>query len=310
MATGKRGGRGIKDRNLSQTAGIRPYKLDLVYSSEANFLTAKGGGEGTGTAEEGDWFYDSTTNSIKVHNGTQWEEYLVASSLTGDVSVTAAGATTVTDLTMTGEATNEILEFDGTNWVSVAVSGAVTQTGGAFSLNTNLSKGILHFPIGSFAEQDGTALADFADGASPTPGISAGDESFGIRWNNHANPDPVSCSVIIPPDIDTSANATMYILAAKVGATVGDAVTWLVQLFNNVDAALYDADTDYGGTSSAMTGDAATKTCQLESLTITAADLPASQGVMVMTIQPTDGTLGTDDVILLGCWIEYTRVNS
>jgi hypothetical protein len=27
---------------------------------------------------------------------------------------------------------------------------------------------------------------------------------------------------------------------------------------------------------------------------------------MNLTIQPTDGTLGTDDVIILGMWLEYT----
>jgi hypothetical protein len=168
-------------------------------------------------------------------------------------------------------------------------------------------KGTLQIPMSCWQEQDGTALADFADGASATPGYSAGDESFGIRWNNHANPDPISCSVTVPQDIDTSADVTMNILAAKVGATVGDAVTWTVEAFNNVDAALYDADADYGGTSSAMTGDAATKTCQLETLALAAADLPAAGSQMVITIQPTDGTLGTDDVILLGVSLVYQR---
>lgn len=169
------------------------------------------------------------------------------------------------------------------------------------------SKGTIQLPMSIWQEQDGTALADFADGASPTPGYSAGDESFGIRWNNHANPDPISCSVTVPQDIDTSAAVTMNILAAKVGATVGDAVTWKVEVFNNVDAALYDADADYGGTSSAMTGDATSKTCQLETLTLAAANLGAAGSQMVVTIQPTDGTLGTDDVILLGVSLVYTR---
>ena len=27
----------------------------------------------------------------------------------------------------------------------------------------------------------------------------------------------------------------------------------------------------------------------------------------LVTIQPKDGTLGTDDVIMLSCWIEYKR---
>lgn len=171
---------------------------------------------------------------------------------------------------------------------------------------SSVNSGTIQLPLAGWQEQDGTALADFADGASTTPGYSAGDESFGIRWNNHANPDPISTSFTIPADADTTADFTLNILAAKVGATIGDAVTWLVEAFANVDAALYDADTDFGGTSSAMTGDAATKTCQLETLALAAANIPTA-GQIVLTVQPTDGTLGTDDVIILGAWVTYTR---
>jgi len=169
------------------------------------------------------------------------------------------------------------------------------------------AQAIINLPLGGFTEADGTVLADFADATGTTPGWNAGDESFGIRWNNHANPDPISTSVVIPPDLDATADVVLHVLAAKVGATVGDAVTWLVEAFNNADAAVYDADADFGGTSSAMTGDATTKTCQEETLTLAAADVAASPCVMTLTIQPTDGTLGTDDVIILGAWLEYTR---
>jgi len=169
------------------------------------------------------------------------------------------------------------------------------------------AQAFLNLPLGAWTEQDGTALADFADGASTTPGWSAGDEGFGIRWNNHANPDPISTSVPIPPDLDASADVIVHIMAAKIGATVGDAVVWLIEAFNNADGALYDADADFGGESSAMTGDAATKTCQEETLTLAAADVAASPCVLALTLQPKGGTLGTDDVILLGVWLEYTR---
>jgi len=164
----------------------------------------------------------------------------------------------------------------------------------------------LNLPLGGWTEQDGTALADFADGTSTTPGWSAGDEGFGIRWNNHANPDPISTSVPIPPDLDASADVIVHVMAAKVGATVGDAVKWTIEAFNNADGALYDADTDFGGDSSAMTGDATSKTCQEETLTLAAANVAASPCVLTLTLQPKDGTLGTDDVILLGVWLEYT----
>jgi len=169
------------------------------------------------------------------------------------------------------------------------------------------AQAFLNLPLGAWTEQDGTALADFADGVSTTPGWNAGDETFGIRWNNDAAPDPITTSVPIPPDLDASADVIVHVMAAKTGATVGDAVTWLIEAFNNADAALYDADADFGGTSSAMTGDATAKTCQEETLTLAAANVAGSPCVLNLTSQPTDGTLGTDDVILLGVWLEYTR---
>jgi len=164
----------------------------------------------------------------------------------------------------------------------------------------------LNLPMGAWTEQDGTALADFADGSSATPGWSAADEGFGIRWNNHANPDPISCSVPIPPDLDDTADVVVHVAAAKVGATVGDAVKFTIEAFFNVVGAAYDADENCGGDSSAMTGDATTKTVQEETLTLAAADVPAHPGILTLTLQPKDGTLGTDDVIVLGVWLEYT----
>lgn len=157
-------------------------------------------------------------------------------------------------------------------------------------------------------EIDGTILAAFADGASTTPGIDAqASEAIGIRWNNHANPDPIITSVVIPPDLDASADVVVHVLAAKTGATAGDATTFDVGAFFLTDAALYDADADAGGTTGAMTGDAAAKTLQEVTVTIGAADVAGAPGVLSLTLQPTDGTLGTDDVIVVGLWLEYTR---
>lgn len=163
----------------------------------------------------------------------------------------------------------------------------------------------LNIPLGSWQEADGTALADFG-GDSTTPGFNAGDESFGIRWHNQGNPDPISTAIPYPPDLDPAANVIIHILAAKVGATVGDAVTWTIEAFENINGALYDADADFGGASSAMTGDATSKTCQEETLVLALANITGAPGTLTLTLQPTDGTLGTDDVILLGVWLEYT----
>lgn len=190
--------------------------------------------------------------------------------------------------------------------VSVANKTAQIQVLQAATAAVTPPTGVIPLPLGAFQEQDGTALADFV--AGPTPGWSAGDESGGIRWGAHANPDPVSTQIVWPADVDLTADVVLHLLAAKVGATVGDAVIWVVEAFNTVDGALYDADADYGGESSAMTGDAATKTVQEETLTLASANLPAAvPSATTLTVQPKDGTLGTDDVILLGAWLEYTK---
>jgi hypothetical protein len=168
------------------------------------------------------------------------------------------------------------------------------------------AKGIIDIPM-PVIEADGTALAVFSNGDSATPGYSATAEAMGIRWNNHAEPDPVATAVMVPPDMDVTANAVLHILAAKVGATVGDATKFTVGAFNNDVAALFDADDDFGGDTSAMTGDATSKTVQEVTLTLATANLTAYPAAIQLTIQPKDGTLGTDDVILLKSWIEYQR---
>ena len=161
----------------------------------------------------------------------------------------------------------------------------------------------------AMVEQDGTYLAEFADGASTTPGIDVVDaESMGVRWNNHANPDPIAMSVMLPMNVNPAADVIIHYMCSKVGATIGDAVTWLTGAFFQTVGATHDADADAGGTSSAMTGDAATKTVQEETLTIANADVPAVPCKLFLTIQPTDGTLGTDDVVLHAVWLEYTAL--
>lgn len=159
-------------------------------------------------------------------------------------------------------------------------------------------------PGGGWVEADGTVLAAFADGASVVPGLAAvGAEVSGIRWNNHATPDPVLVTVPLPANLGDF-DLELHLLAAKTGATLADATTFTVGAFFNTVGTLYDADATAGGATSAMVGDAAAKTVQEVTLTIAAANVPSAGGALTLTIQPTDGTLGTDDVILIGGWIE------
>lgn len=161
----------------------------------------------------------------------------------------------------------------------------------------------------------GGPMAVFADSANnpsvPGPQIN-NSEAHVVRWNNAATFTGIMRTVLIPSDIDTSMPATLNLIAFKVGATLADAVTWTVGAFAQRVGQLITADATFGGTSSAMTGDAATLTIQRCTLTFAAADLAAAlstgnAGALTLTIAPTAGTMGTDDVCLLLAYVTYTR---
>src|ERR1043165_8016224 len=138
----------------------------------------------------------------------------------------------------------------------------------------------------------GTPLAAFANGVSTTPGYSLDNsKGVGIRWNNDAAPAAFWTEVNMPVDRQPNTPVVLRIVASKSGATSGDAVTFAVSAFNQDAAALADADTDFGGTTSAMTGAATAKTVQNCTLTLAAANLANSPSVMSLSVKPTAGTL-------------------
>ncbi len=165
-------------------------------------------------------------------------------------------------------------------------------------------------PASSFYLLTGAPLAVFANGTTTVPGSSFdGSKSFDVRWNNDAAPAAITRSFRIPADMDITAPATFHGRVAKTGATnnAGNTTTLAVGLFNHVDGALYDADTDFGGTTTALLPAATAKTIQNLTLTIAAADLAASPASVTITIKPTAATLDTDDLILLDAYIVYRR---
>jgi len=168
------------------------------------------------------------------------------------------------------------------------------------------AQGIIPIPMPVITDA-GAALAAFSNGDSTVPGYCVTAKGLGIRWNNHATPGAVATKVLVPPDADVTANMTLHIIAAKEGATVGDATKFTVAAYNNVIDAAYDADSNFGGDTSAMTGDDTTKHVQHVTLTLALANLAAYPAAMELTIKPKDGTLGTDDVIMLIAFIAYKK---
>jgi len=179
---------------------------------------------------------------------------------------------------------------------------------GAIQADANSAQGWIDLRPQDFYLATGAPLAVFADGASAVPGSALVDsEAFGIRWNNHATPDAVVTSFQMPPDADIAANATVTVRASKTGATLADATTFTIACFNQVNAALHDADSNFGGATDAMTGDAAAKTIQSVTRTLALADLAASPASTTLTLKPTNGTLGTDDVVVHSVRITYKK---
>jgi len=177
----------------------------------------------------------------------------------------------------------------------------------AHDIHLKSAQTMIPLPLHGLNDKDGDPLVKFVTGDTEVPGYNLADsEAYGVRWNNKATHDPFLLSIPMPQDVDNAEDMVVHILASKTGATVGDATTFTATGFFHTVGALHDADADVGGASSAMTGDATAKTVQEVTLTIASADVPASPSSLSLTLQPTDGTLATDDVVIEGWWIEYT----
>ncbi len=150
-----------------------------------------------------------------------------------------------------------------------------------------------------FSLLTGAPLAIFANGASAVPGSAIVDSKlFGVRWNDNATNAGILSSFKLPADCDITQPLTVRVRAGKTGATALIAPTFAIGLFNNATAATWDADTNFGGTTPALSDVAAAKTIQEVTLSALAADLAAGSGITI-TVKPTDGTLPTDDDLVL-----------
>lgn len=170
--------------------------------------------------------------------------------------------------------------------------------------------GTIQIPIDGGQEVDGTALADFADGDAETPGLAGGAENGGIRWNNKGTLNPVVNSFLWPQDLDVLVAPTVYCAISKTGATdnAGNTTSMSVLIANHPDAVLHDADTLYGGNTTAVLDPASTaNTVTVVNKALTITDLPTPPCAATILLQPTDGTLDTDDAILHAAWITYSR---
>lgn len=154
----------------------------------------------------------------------------------------------------------------------------------------------------------GTPMAAWANNAASNPGVTLDNsKAVGIRWNNNAAQAAVWTSAELPLDMDVTKPCVVVVMASKSGATVGDATTFDVGIYQQTPAALEDANSNLGGTTGALVGNATAKTVTKLTLGIPGNTFAAAPSHLTITLMPTSGTLGTDDAVCNGFWIEYTK---
>lgn len=160
--------------------------------------------------------------------------------------------------------------------------------------------------LGALLVSTGAPMAVFADSAAnpSVPGVQLTNSKIdSVRWNNAATTTAFVQSMFLGAPSDPAAPATLHLLVSKIGATLADATTFTVQAFQDVVGGLNDAATDIGGTTTAVVGNAATKTIQEVTVQLTGANLVDGASVLSVSIKPTDGTLGTDDICLHAAYL-------
>jgi hypothetical protein len=238
------------------------------------------------------WANDDAPNAVTVaHRGG-------ACYIKDDMTVSASSASS------TRSQAGMVFDVYTDGVAVLAGFGAMGAPGG----NGNAATVEVSVNLASGIEADGTPLAAFSAGASPLPGLElTNSKAVGLRWNNHATPDPIYYTVDLPETLDSAQDIVVQALVSKVGATLADATTLDIEAFFQLDTALHDADADAGGTTDALTGDATSKTIQKLTLTIDASDIAAGSKSLTLSVQPTDGLLDTDDLVLHSLKLLCTR---
>lgn len=133
-------------------------------------------------------------------------------------------------------------------------------------------------------------------GKDSTPNLerinAATDKKTQLEWAA-ANVDEIACDFAYPPDLDDAQPIVFNMLAKMGGAT--DTPVVAVSYFEGV------GDANAGGNTGAVTGTTVTKYTR----TIAAADVGAYPNAASIGLVP--AAHGTDTLVVLATWLEYTR---
>lgn len=161
-------------------------------------------------------------------------------------------------------------------------------------------KGVIQLPLVQARELSTNQIINAAgnggllavDSTPILQAINAGtDQQLRLNWAA-SNSDKIAWHIVLPQDLDPSADMILHTRAYMAGATDTPVLTW--QAFFNV------GDTDAGGATAALGAALAEQT-----RTIAAADVPSPPGELSLTLTP--GAHTTDALYLHSAWIEYVR---
>jgi len=160
---------------------------------------------------------------------------------------------------------------------------------------------------------DGTPLAKFTDQATSSPGLVVnGGKNMAVRWNDAATQTAIFMDLLLPADMDVTQPAGFLVRGSKTGATMGDATTFDISVWEQLPGDADGAGPTFSGTTNAFNATATANTIQdvLVSVEGGTFALPTNGGPATATVslQPHNGTLGTDDALVNSLLFFYTKV--
>lgn len=189
-----------------------------------------------------------------------------------------------------------------------AAFAALTARVAALETGAVTSKGKIDIPILSGIVLATGVGVSAAAPSSATPGTAIADsKSAVVKWLANAAPAAYAINVPVPADLDDSQPVVFHAHLSKSGATANDTAGLTVAAFEIVPGAVHDADSDFGGDTTLVVGDATAKTVTEVTLTFSADNIHAYAEAICLQIKAKAGKLGTDNLYQHDAWLEYTK---
>lgn len=161
-----------------------------------------------------------------------------------------------------------------------------------------VANGHLEFPLGSFTELDATGLLQRS---SAVAGYAVSNsKELGILYPDDEGTLALIGTRVMPQDYDESADITVHFLVAKSG--VNNSVTFDLTAYM---VGVGDVNNDDCNDTGLITLASATDTPEEIVFTLGSSGLIAAPCTLNLIIDVVTG--GTDEIMIFGCWIEYTR---